>query len=160
MVPRLFVPATHNSITSNLLLSEMYIILLHQTAVVIPTNEFIVREIIVVIGLININPITTIISLIQFDVLFCHYSVNIRQGNDVGSQYRTGIYFHSDYQRDAALRSREAVAQFPQHRGKRIETEVMPAVRWWPAEDYHQQYLARGGQCALKGDLTPIRCYG
>jgi len=42
----------------------------------------------------------------------------------------------------------------------RIVTELLPASTWYPAEDYHQQYLAKGGQCSRTGDLTPIRCYG
>ena len=42
----------------------------------------------------------------------------------------------------------------------KIVTEVLPATTWYPAEDYHQQYLSKGGQCSRTGDLTPIRCYG
>jgi peptide-methionine (S)-S-oxide reductase len=41
-----------------------------------------------------------------------------------------------------------------------VVTEILAAATWYPAEDYHQQYLAKGGQCARTGDLTPIRCYG
>lgn len=41
-----------------------------------------------------------------------------------------------------------------------IVTEILPASQWYPAEDYHQKYLEKGGQCALTGNLTPIRCYG
>lgn len=80
-----------------------------------------------------------------------------RQGNDEGSQYRSGIYFHNESQRNTALASKESLQ-------KRFEepivTEICKATRWYPAELYHQQYLAKGGQCSLKGDLSPIRCYG
>jgi peptide methionine sulfoxide reductase MsrA len=41
-----------------------------------------------------------------------------------------------------------------------IATEIAMATVWYPAEEYHQQYLAKGGQCSRTGDLTPIRCYG
>lgn len=80
-----------------------------------------------------------------------------RQGNDVGSQYRSGIYFHDENQKAVALASLE------KQRTKytdRIVTEVEALQTWYPAEDYHQQYLAKGGQCSLTGDLSPIRCYG
>lgn len=80
-----------------------------------------------------------------------------RQGNDVGPQYRSGIYYHNDYQRVAATRSREELQKKLQ---QPIATEVEAVFNYFPAEDYHQQYLEKGGQCAFKGDLTPIRCYG
>lgn len=80
-----------------------------------------------------------------------------RQGNDVGSQYRSGIYFHDDYQQAAAMRSREEVQK---RYTKPIVTEVSLANKWYPAEEHHQQYLSKGGQCSRTGDLTPIRCYG
>lgn len=41
-----------------------------------------------------------------------------------------------------------------------IATEICMATTWYPAEEEHQQYLAKGGQCPAKGDLSPIRCYG
>lgn len=79
------------------------------------------------------------------------------QGNDTGSQYRTGIYYHNDSQKDAAFRSRDVEQKkLP----KPIVTEILRATEWFPAEEYHQQYLQKGGQCARTGDLTPIRCYG
>ncbi len=81
-----------------------------------------------------------------------------RQGNDAGTQYRTGIYFHSEAQRTAAERYRHEVQE--QYEDVPVVTEILSAKRWYPAEDYHQQYLARGGQCAAKGDTTAIRCYG
>src|SRR5262249_14764504 len=66
----------------------------------------------------------------------------MRQGNDVGSQYRSAIYYTSDAQRDAAERSRDAyqAALTAKHRGT-ISTEIAPAGPFYYAEDYHQQYL-------------------
>lgn len=80
-----------------------------------------------------------------------------QQGNDMGTQYRTGIYFHNDNQKDAAIRSRN---EQQQKYNQKIVTEIAKATTWYPAEDYHQQYLQKGGQCSRAGDLTPIRCYG
>lgn len=80
-----------------------------------------------------------------------------RQGNDVGTQYRSGIYFHSEIQKQSALASR-AAEQLKYERP--IVTEILPSSEFYPAEDYHQQYLSKGGQCPNKGDLSPIRCYG
>lgn len=79
------------------------------------------------------------------------------QGNDTGSQYRTGIYYHNDSQKDAAFQSRDVEQK---KLSKPIVTEILRATEWFPAEEYHQQYLQKGGQCARTGDLTPIRCYG
>ena len=73
-----------------------------------------------------------------------------RQGPDVGSQYRTVIFHHSDRQRDAATASREAVGKSGRFAGP-VVTEILPASIFWRAEDYHQQYIARGGPgaCAI-----------
>ena len=65
-----------------------------------------------------------------------------RQGPDVGSQYRSAIFFHSPEQEAEAKRSRDAAqARFP----RPIVTEITPATTFWPAEDYHQQYLEKRG---------------
>ena len=80
-----------------------------------------------------------------------------RQGNDVGTQYRSGIFYTNEEQRTAALSSRSAQQK---NYDVPIVTEINAATEWYPAEEYHQQYLEKGGQCAAKGDLTPIRCYG
>ena len=83
----------------------------------------------------------------------------MRQGNDVGTQYRSGIYCVNDAQREAAERSREAYqAQLRNAGYERITTEIMPAGEFYYAEDYHQQYLAKnpGGYCGLGG--TGVSC--
>ena len=78
------------------------------------------------------------------------------QGNDHGTQYRSGIYYHDDAQRDLA----EAAKATLEAKGRKIAVEVAPAAVFWPAEGYHQQYLEKGGQDARKGATSSIRCYG
>ena len=84
----------------------------------------------------------------------------MRQGNDVGTAYRSAIYTHSDAQMAAALKSRDAFQAALTKAGKsdRITTEIAPAPPFYFAEDYHQQYLARnpGGYCGLGG--TGVSC--
>ena len=83
----------------------------------------------------------------------------MRQGNDVGTQYRSGIYYYDDTQRAAAERSRDAFqAELAKARYGRITTEIQPAPEFFYAEDYHQQYLAKnpGGYCGLGG--TGVSC--
>jgi peptide-methionine (S)-S-oxide reductase len=66
-----------------------------------------------------------------------------RQGPDVGTQYRSAVYFHSAEQQATALASREqAQPRFP----KPIVTEITPVETFWRAEEYHQQYLEKCGQ--------------
>ena len=67
-----------------------------------------------------------------------------RQGNDVGSQYRSAIFFHSPEQERAA---REVIAKLSAEKlwANPIVTEVAPASTFWQAEDYHQEYFARVG---------------
>mmetsp|Transcript_9945 Transcript_9945/g.33801 ORF Transcript_9945/g.33801 Transcript_9945/m.33801 type:complete len:231 (+) Transcript_9945:166-858(+) len=79
------------------------------------------------------------------------------QGNDFGYQYRAGIYYTTDEERRIAESFK---AQKQASSLQEILTEIEPARVFWPAEDYHQQYLEKGGQSAHKGDLTPVRCYG
>ena len=83
----------------------------------------------------------------------------MRQGNDVGTQYRSGIYVHGDTQRAAALASRDAYAARLAAAGYgAITTEIVDAPEFYYAEDYHQQYLAKnpGGYCGLGG--TGVSC--
>jgi methionine-S-sulfoxide reductase len=80
-----------------------------------------------------------------------------QQGNDVGTQYRTGIYYQNEDQKVIALRSKDVIQKKYSHP---VVTEVVLLSSWYRAEEYHQQYLAKGGQCSRTGDTTPIRCYG
>ena len=78
----------------------------------------------------------------------------MRQGNDVGTQYRSGIYVCGGPQRDAAIASKQVYERELQSRGfGPITTEILPAPEFYFAEDYHQQYLARNpsGYCGLGG---------
>ena len=83
----------------------------------------------------------------------------MRQGNDVGTQYRSAIYTSSDEQRRAAEASRDAYQRALSARGYgAITTEIKPATEFYYAEDYHQQYLAKNpmGYCGLGG--TGVSC--
>ncbi len=83
----------------------------------------------------------------------------MRQGGDVGTQYRSAVYWANDAQRDAAMRSRAAYQAALSARGLgRITTEILQAPPFYYAEDYHQQYLAKnpGGYCGLGG--TGVTC--
>jgi peptide-methionine (S)-S-oxide reductase len=83
----------------------------------------------------------------------------MRQGNDVGTQYRSGVYVFDDAQRDAALRSRDVFQEQLSSRGfGTITTEILPAPEFYYAEDYHQQYLSKNpdGYCGLGG--TGVTC--
>lgn len=83
----------------------------------------------------------------------------MRQGNDVGTQYRSGIYTFNDAQKNAAEASRTAFAPRLKEAGfGEPTTEIIAAPTFYFAEDYHQQYLAKnpGGYCGLGG--TGISC--
>ena len=83
----------------------------------------------------------------------------MRQGNDVGTQYRSAIYTHSPEQAQAAQRSKAAYEQALKGRGYgAVTTEIKPAGEFYFAEDYHQQYLAKnpGGYCGIGG--TGVTC--
>jgi peptide-methionine (S)-S-oxide reductase len=78
----------------------------------------------------------------------------MRQGNDAGTQYRSGIYFFDAAQQAAALSTREQFQSALTQAGRRaITTEIVQAGPFYYAEDYHQQYLAKnpGGYCGLGG---------
>jgi peptide-methionine (S)-S-oxide reductase len=83
----------------------------------------------------------------------------MRQGNDVGTQYRSAILWRDDAQRAAAQESRAAYQEMLTRAGLgEITTEIAPAGPFYYAEDYHQQYLAKnpGGYCGLGG--TGVSC--
>ena len=83
----------------------------------------------------------------------------MRQGNDVGTQYRSAIYTYSDAQAHAAEASRAAYERALGAGGYgKITTEIRPATEFYYAEDYHQQYLAKNpmGYCGLGG--TGVSC--
>ena len=74
-----------------------------------------------------------------------------RQGPDWGSQYRSAIFFHSPHQQSQALASKESLEKAHRY-SKPIATQIAPAVTFYPAEDYHQQYLEKRGlaSCHVK----------
>ena len=83
----------------------------------------------------------------------------MRQGGDVGTQYRSGIYYYNDAQHEAAGRTRDAYQHQLTAAGYgRITTELLPAPEFYYAEDYHQQYLDKnpGGYCGIGG--TGVSC--
>jgi peptide-methionine (S)-S-oxide reductase len=83
----------------------------------------------------------------------------MRQGNDVGTQYRSGIYYEDEDQKRAAERTRDAFQTRLKAAGYgTITTEIAPAPDFFYAEDYHQQYLAKNpdGYCGLGG--TGVTC--
>jgi peptide-methionine (S)-S-oxide reductase len=67
-----------------------------------------------------------------------------RQGPDLGDQYRTVVFYHSPEQEAAATASKDALDKSGRY-SRPIATSIEPAPRFWPAEDYHQQYLEKRG---------------
>ena len=98
------------------------------------------------------------------DVLGAFFSIHDpttlnRQGHDIGTQYRSAIYWSSDAQRDLAIASRDAFARALSKEGYgAITTELRAAPEFFYAEDYHQQYLAKNpaGYCGIGG--TGVSC--
>ncbi|WP_099865960.1 peptide-methionine (S)-S-oxide reductase MsrA [Pararhizobium haloflavum] len=86
----------------------------------------------------------------------------MRQGNDIGTTYRSAIYTFDDAQQEAAEASRRRYQAALEAAGRsgRITTEIAPASAFYFAEEYHQQYLAKnpGGYCGLRG--TGVACAG
>jgi peptide-methionine (S)-S-oxide reductase len=83
----------------------------------------------------------------------------MRQGNDTGTQYRSGIYVYSEAQKQLAIATRDAYQQALTAGGYgNITTEILDAPEFYYAEGYHQQYLAKnpGGYCGLGG--TNVAC--
>jgi len=98
--------------------------------------------------------------LVSYDDLLAEFwqahdpTQGMRQGNDVGTQYRSAIYTTGDEQEKAAAASLEVYQEALAERGGgTITTEIRPLAEFYYAEDYHQQYLAKnpGGYCGLGG---------
>jgi len=73
-----------------------------------------------------------------------------RQGPDVGSQYRSVIFYHSSDQKAAAIASKERLQATDRYRQRKIVTEIVPATTFYPAEDYHQRYFEKRGVTSCK----------
>jgi peptide-methionine (S)-S-oxide reductase len=104
-------------------------------------------------------------NVISFDALLRVFweghdpTQGMRQGNDVGTQYRSGIYYTSEAQKEAAEVSRDVFAGQLKAAGfGEITSEIIPAPTFYFAEDYHQQYLAKNpaGYCGIGG--TGVSC--
>jgi peptide-methionine (S)-S-oxide reductase len=83
----------------------------------------------------------------------------MRQGNDIGTQYRSGIYTYNEAQARAAEAAKRAYDAALKAQGfDAVTTEILPAPEFYFAEDYHQQYLAKNprGYCGLGG--TGVSC--
>jgi len=78
-----------------------------------------------------------------------------RQGNDRGTQYRSTIYTYSDAQMSLA---KEAMARYEEAYGRPVTTELREAPKYYPAEDYHQQYLAKNPQGYCMHGPTGVTC--
>ena len=114
-------------------------------------------------GLTGHNEVVLVVfdpTIIGFDELLRQFweahdpTQGMRQGNDVGTQYRSGIYCFGNDQRAAAQASRERYSRALRGAGHpAATTEILPATDFYYAEDYHQQYLAKnpGGYCGLGG---------
>ena len=107
----------------------------------------------------NIYECIFFLACVVYDVMIGGFFL---QGGDVGTQYRSGIYFYSMEQEAVA---RESMEKEEKKLGRKVVTELEPAKKWFNAEKYHQQYLSKGGrmgmgQNATKGCKDPIRCYG
>jgi peptide-methionine (S)-S-oxide reductase len=72
-----------------------------------------------------------------------------RQGPDVGTQYRSAIFYHDEAQRAAAIESKEKLASSGRYRNP-IVTQIAPAAQFYRAEEYHQQYLEKRGLATCK----------
>lgn len=111
--------------------------------------------------LVNYDP-----NVISYDELLALFwqvhnpTQGMRQGNDVGTQYRSAIYTYNQQQMAHALRSKEHYQRCLTQAGfGEITTEIMPVNRFYYAEEYHQQYLAKNSQgyCGLGG--LGVACY-
>lgn len=98
---------------------------------------------------------------VQFQVFWENHdpTQGMRQGNDVGTQYRSGIYTYGEEQNKEAEKSRDVFQERLNEKGYgSITTEIIEAPEFYYAEDYHQQYLDKNpdGYCGLAG--TGVSC--
>ena len=75
-----------------------------------------------------------------------------RQGPDVGTQYRSAIFYHDARQKEEAEASKREV-EASGRRGGPVVTEIVPAGTFWPAEEWHQQFLKKASACRRAGDI-------
>ena len=68
-----------------------------------------------------------------------------RQGPDIGTNYRSAIFYHTPDQKARAEASRNQLQKSEKYRNRKIATEIVPAQEFWPAEEYHQQYYEKCG---------------
>jgi len=100
-------------------------------------------------------------SIISYDALLKVFFENHdptqgnRQGNDVGPQYRSAVFTYDQDQEDKA---KAAMARYAQAYGRSVTTELAPVPTYYPAEDYHQQYLAKNPQGYCMHGPTGISC--
>jgi len=103
----------------------------------------------------NVMPFSSLVQLALDRLGDDVYKLN-QAGNDRGTQYRHGIYYHDDEQKQVA----EELLKGYGRGDREVMTEVEESKVFYMAEDYHQQYLLKGGQSAKKGGSESIRCYG
>ncbi|MEZ4087338.1 MAG: peptide-methionine (S)-S-oxide reductase MsrA [Candidatus Gracilibacteria bacterium] len=94
----------------------------------------------------------TIISYKELlDIFFKNHNPTTmnRQGPDIGSQYRSVIFYHSEEQKKEAEEFVAELQATPKYEGKKIVTQIVPASPWYKAEEYHQKYVMKkgGGSC-------------
>jgi peptide-methionine (S)-S-oxide reductase len=73
-----------------------------------------------------------------------------RQGPDVGSQYRSAVFYHTQAQRDEAIASTRRLEESSRLGGRKVVTQIVPASMFYPAEEYHQRYLEKRGQTSCR----------
>jgi methionine-S-sulfoxide reductase len=100
-------------------------------------------------------------SIVSYERLLYHFwkihdpTQRNRQGDDIGTQYRSAIFTHSPEQQEAAEQSRAKLEKSGRY-SRPLATEILPAGKFWPAEEYHQHYLGKnpGGYCHV--DLSNV----
>lgn len=119
-------------------------------------------------GLTGHNEVVRVVfdpALVSYETLLARFfeshdpTQGMRQGNDVGTQYRSGVYAYGEAQEHAARDALERYGAVLATAGRGpITTEILPAPELYYAEDYHQQYLAKnpGGYCGLGGCGVPF----